>query len=97
MDAVTENAEGGIMSILIKGMTLPPIDNGRMFIFDDGVAIWYDLDTKVRKEYEVVELPPHGRLIDADALIAAHEQVCSRRMKFNLDLAPTIIEAEGEA
>ena len=37
---------------------------------------------------------PHGRLIDADALIAAHEQVCSRSMKFNLDLAPTIIPAE---
>ena len=30
------------------------------------------------------------RLIDADALIAAHKEVCSRSMKFNLDLAPAI-------
>lgn len=30
------------------------------------------------------------RLIDADALIADHSVVCSRSMKFNLDLAPTI-------
>lgn len=29
------------------------------------------------------------RLIDADALIAAHKEVCSRSMKF-IDLAPTI-------
>lgn len=42
----------------------------------------------------LVPVPQHGRLIDADALIATHEQVCSRSMKFNLDLAPTIIEAE---
>ena len=46
----------------------------------------------------LIEVPePHGRLIDADALIAAHEQVCSRSMKFNLDLAQTIIPASEEA
>lgn len=36
---------------------------------------------------------PHGRLIDADALCASHKEVCSRSMKFNLDLAPTVIPA----
>lgn len=46
--------------------------------------------------YKAVPVPPHGRLIDADALIEAHEQVCSRSMKFNLDLAPTIISASEE-
>lgn len=30
------------------------------------------------------------RLIDADALIKKHPEICSRDMKFNLDLAPTI-------
>lgn len=30
------------------------------------------------------------RLIDADALIEKHPEICSRSMKFNLDLAPTI-------
>ena len=34
------------------------------------------------------------RLIDADALIKAHENICSRSMKFNLDLAPTIDAVE---
>ena len=39
---------------------------------------------------------PHGRLIDADALCASHKEVCSRSMKFNLDLAPTVIPASEE-
>ena len=30
------------------------------------------------------------RLIDADALEREHKDVCSRSMKYNLDLAPTI-------
>ena len=30
------------------------------------------------------------RLIDADALISDYPTICSRSMKFNLDLAPTI-------
>ena len=30
------------------------------------------------------------RLIDADALIEKHREVCSYSMKFNLDLAPTV-------
>lgn len=30
------------------------------------------------------------RPIDADALIKKHPEICSRDMKFNLDLAPTI-------
>ena len=43
-----------------------------------------------------VILQPHGRLIDADALCASHKEVCSRSMKFNLDLAPTVIPASKE-
>ena len=43
---------------------------------------------------KAISVPDHGRLIDADALIAAHKEVCSLKMKFNLDLAPTIIEAD---
>jgi len=34
------------------------------------------------------------RLIDADALISSHPTICSRDMKFNLDLAPTIDAVE---
>ena len=85
------------MSILIKGMEMPtscwdcPCING-----ENGYC-------QLRKEYvygeiprscPLVPVPPHGRLIDADALIAAHKQVCSLDMKFNLDLAPTIIPSD---
>lgn len=52
--------------VLIKGMKMPkdkPIrivlnPNGQLFV-DHGVHF---------TEYEAVELPPHGRLIDADAM-----------------------------
>ena len=54
------------MSVIVKGMKMPkdePIrivlnPNGQLFV-DHGVHF---------TEYEAVELPPHGRLIDADAL-----------------------------
>ena len=39
---------------------------------------------------------PHGRLIDANVLCASHKEVCSRSMKFNLNLAPTVIPASEE-
>lgn len=40
----------------------------------------------------LVAVPKNARLIDANALAAAHKEVCSLSMKFNLDLAPTIID-----
>ena len=88
------------MGVYIKGMEMPkncgycPIRH----LGGDGDECF--LGAKIT-EYQtrpedcpLIPVPPHGRLIDADALIAAHEQVCSLSMKFNLDLAPTIIEAE---
>ena len=63
------------MSILIKGMEMPKVA-GRMEAVitilkdgtaqiaispaDDGIGYW--------KEYPLIFVPPHGRLIDADAL-----------------------------
>ncbi len=89
------------MSVLIKGMEMPC---ACVFCeLYDGDLYWcrgakkevpYSPEDKRAKFCPLVPVPPHGRLIDADALIAAHEQVCSRSMKFNLDLAPTVIEAE---
>ena len=90
------------MSILIKGMEMPKeIEPALVIDFCE------DLDGRryarfyhyryggLTDWHEILELhEPHGRLIDADALIAAHEQVCSRSMKFNLDLALTIIPAD---
>ena len=89
------------MSILIKGMEMPkdkPIrivlnPNGQLFV-DHGVHF---------TEYEAVELPPHGRLIDADALQRRFDRlpqtsgdVIEAEDVFDvIRTAPTIIEAEG--
>lgn len=58
------------MSILIKGMMMPPkgeyhitlyVTNG--YAYADAWSLPTDDD-----RFEAVEIPPHGRLIDADAL-----------------------------
>lgn len=84
------------MGIYIKGIELPKgADEHRLIIRSNGQVI---IDKKTYwEEAEAVSVPPHGRLIDADALCAAHKDVCSRSMKFNLDLAQTIIPAEEES
>lgn len=98
--------------ILIKGVEMPPIgtyeasidvtkSNGKtaisVYLRDENDSRRFSV-----RVYEAVHVPPHGRLIDADALIAdiransesyfaddfAHEWV---------DVAPTVIDAEGNA
>ena len=83
------------MSILIEGMEMPKETTlisigpgGTVEIHRNDDLTWVPLKEKA------VPVPPHGRLIDADALCASHKEVCSRSMKFNLDLAPTIIPAD---
>lgn len=85
------------MSVLIKGMDMPKKKNGAVIIiYPDGRCAFEN-----GKEYKAVPVPPHGRLIDADALLAdvrahsesyfaddfAHEWV---------DVAPTIIPADKD-
>ena len=110
------------MSILIKGRDIPQgcfSTDGICFAYD-GVECHCRLvpdkiihfSTRVKNERPswcpLVELPPHGRLIDADALIAkVREELLSPHCKKGaleimgamfrdvLD-APTIIESEGE-
>lgn len=93
------------MSVLIKGMKMPAQCDDCP-VFDDngdyptcvltGHSRGYNWSPFGQRmpDCPLIVVPPHGRLIDADALIAAHKDVCSRSMKFNLDLAPTIIEAD---
>lgn len=103
------------MSVLIKGMEMPTSCQN-CFASDDGSRF-----CKAAKEYipmlgkpkfcPLVPVPPHGRLIDADALmgvIRAHDYPL--RAHFNstdngmftigiqqaVDEAPTIIPASGE-
>ena len=97
------------MGVYIKDMEMPkePDEMIELAIYGDGKTLktgesWrspvdgkcYYCPSEDMNTYSAFAVPPHGRLIDADALIAAHKDVCSRSMKFNLDLAPTVIEAE---
>ena len=95
------------MSILIKGMEMPPKGQGRMFLYDDNTAIWLNLDTGERIAYEVTPVPtPHGRLVDAHAsimLLQKYYDRVSEPLKEHAigecimiikDDVPTIIEAE---
>ncbi len=77
---------------------------------DDDYFLWFqypegDIDDSKPANCPLIEIPPHGRLIDGDAL---HESAVERTEKkgnyynmmqyvispFMIDLAPTIIEAE---
>lgn len=91
------------MSIIIKGMKMPQKEgdyNALLHVNRDGTALFSLY--KERGVYAAKELPPHGRLIDADAL---EEESCDVVADMGWDAefgyshdqirnAPTIIEAE---
>lgn len=87
------------MSILIKGMGIPKdykyVD---VRIFRDGTATTSTAEKPFYKKMDVVEVPtPHGRLIDADALIK--QAITQFDWNDVVDVeditnAPTIIPAE---
>ena len=67
------------MSILVKGITMPTYDYIDIRIFQHGKAEINKIRTATRwdgtpafyKTLDVVELPPHGDLIDRDAALYA--------------------------
>lgn len=95
------------MSVLIKGMEMPK--SGMVLdvrVYSDGlVTAW---DKKVGWiHYHAIPVPPHGRLIDADALDDDGPDVCNSFMRDGyvescewgysheqIKNAPTIIPAE---
>ena len=96
------------MSILIKGIEMPDgcrdckFQNDTICMLIDGC--WYDESNGAnrRPECPLVPVPPHGRLIDADALLKTNNPV-GKSMVFGgqyvyteneIQAAPTIIEAE---
>ena len=96
------------MSILIKGMEMPKDKEIILRIDEEGQVynIYGEYPTKI---YEAIEIPPHGRLIDADALIELLkecEDVLDNSEMFpslvlvgiinDIKKAPTIIESEGD-
>ena len=94
------------MSIIIKGMEMPKGDEEiRLRIDAKGeVYIYGAYPTQL---YEAIELPPHGRLIDADTLkeIEFHGMQADKKISYQMgwndaiatiaENAPTVIEAEG--
>ena len=93
------------MSVLIKGMKMPekcgncPISTNTRRC----VILWQEFNPKKRLDNcPLIELPPHGRLIDADALLKPknqHVDVLADEwyvMVRTIETAPTILEAEVE-
>lgn len=94
------------MSILIQGMEMPKNCGECPFIFSSwGIEYYCHLaGSSTSAEYverekmtncPLIELPPHGRLIDADAIQDYNVETFGQRLLI-IDTAPTVIEAEGE-
>ena len=111
--AEQNHRKGKKMSILIKEMAIPkscgecPLE--QLYGRDCETAkcpITKNLDSAYRVSQArmfgcpLVELPPHGRLIDADALTTVTEMVNGEFKtyieEFEINDAPTIIESEKE-
>ena len=86
------------MSILIKGMDMPK-NCHQCFYFASGCKCNKHNNGRP-SDCPLIELPPHGRLIDADALtqqiMMKADATCGWADALDLALAPTIIESEEE-
>ena len=87
------------MSILIKGLKLPPVGIRQCIVsFADNCLLITDVCGKILFESEYVEVPtPHGRLIDADEIekcVHAWYDVGEYVFADTIRNADTIIEAE---
>lgn len=92
------------MSILIKGMEMPTEGYIDVRIKCNGTASFAIANNPYFKAVEAVPVPPHGRLIDADALIAWFEEWYDPNADLEIchvidilddnSVTPTILEAE---
>ena len=90
------------MSVLIKGMEMPTSCRACMYSRTDIRNVdWCVLTEKdLPCDCPLIEIPPHGRLIDADALLQEHERIVDSWGLAHIVSAqavrnaPTIIEAE---
>ena len=95
------------MSILIKGMEMPKTEEeSRLLILTpDGVTCLTKLGTG-NQRFDTIEVPPHGRLIDADALLKLidscmfpSDMVTTRAVSMATNWikeAPTVIPADKD-
>ena len=96
------------MNIIIKGMEMPKTGEYRCVIRKWREGITIDLYGEEELCGTLLPVPPHGRLIDADALLDNLMQQMRRKnydekwvlilagVMNTIDAAPTFIEAEGE-
>ena len=99
------------MSLLIKGLKIPQSGRITLQVGSDGAVYIVDKYKLISEKYDesivINEIPPHGRLIDADLLYEAIEEdfdgVCVydvspseaiSDMQRIIDYAPTVVEAE---
>ena len=85
------------MSILIKGMEIPTKENAVILITPSG-DVWMignmpNENTHLVKAQAVL-VPPHGDLIDRDALINDYQRTWTTYDLQRIANAPAIIEAE---
>lgn len=83
------------MSVLIKGMEMPESCSGCAIRYEMFCPIRHRFiaDEGRRKNCPLIPIPPHGRLIDADALEDELGQFCDDNWVYNtLHHAPTIID-----
>lgn len=83
------------MDILIKGMEMPTGDDDvKLIINSDGSVhriIGWAVSEKMNAK--AIELPPHGRLIDADELEASDAILIGEDAWNMVHNAPTVVEA----
>ncbi len=95
------------MSVIVKGMEMPKkCQECDLYIEDACYAKGYRdyrriMDKSKPDDCPLIELPPHGRLIDADNLnihdISPVDGFCVMGVtEEDIELAETVIEAEGE-
>lgn len=58
--------------IYIHGMEMPKDGYIDVRLFSDGCAYIQTGEHPYHRAFKVIELPPHGRLVDADALLKDH-------------------------
>ena len=82
------------MSVLIKGMEMPKDGDVLMVRKDDDGKTYIKVSHTWGYSAEIIELQPHGRLIDADALVKKQPIPELGAPRWLIEQAPTIIEAE---
>ncbi len=104
-----------MMGVYIKGMEMPPNCFLCKLSFMSGERLFCSamkneevLRAKIDSNCPLIELPPHGRLIDGDALENEVQMRLSECNKYDnqfqkpyevmraITLAPTVIESEGD-